>query len=184
MTASDFDLDFRPRSLVLWVTAAQVRFQEELRRAVESGNVITCPLPEAPRERPARRRPAGRYFLATFAAEPSANVCPCRGFLMARPIKGRWFEIEDSRNTKKGIESSGKTLAPRIPSMREVIAIVDSSLNRGWEEFGPVLSTWQETVRQRYLKWPGDWSFWVRSLNYPHLETWYRRQWHELGLAG
>ncbi len=182
MTCSDFDLDFRPRSLVLWVAASQRRAHEETVRAVESGDFPTCAPPEAARRRSARRCPNGRYPLASFAAEPSANPYPCRGFLMARPIEGRRFEIEDTRNTMKGVESFGKMLAPRIPSMRDVIAMIDTSLNLGWEEFGPVLSTWQETVRQRYLKWPGDWSFWVRSLNYPDLEAWYRRQWKELGL--
>lgn len=180
-TSSDFDLDFRPRSLVPWLSSEQERVQKELSDAVESGTVIRCPLPEALRRRRARRCPNGRYPLASFAAEPSANPCPCRGFLFARPVKGRRFEIEDSRNTRKGVESFGMTLAPRIPSMRDLIAIVDDSLNRGWEEFGPILPTWQETVRQRYLRWPGDWTFWVRSLNYPQLEPWYRRQWDELG---
>jgi hypothetical protein len=183
VTGAGFDLDFRPRSLGLWVTARQRRAHDEMRRDLESGGGITCRLPEASRRRPVRRCPNGRDPLASFVAEPRANVYPCRGFLMARPIKGRWFEIEDTRNTKNGVESFGKTLAPRIPSMREVVAMVDSSLNRGWEEFGPVLSTWQETVRQRYRKYPGDWTFWVRSLNYPQLEAWYRRQWDALGLA-
>ena len=126
----------------------------ETTRRLESGIVITCPSSGAPSRPLDRRSPPGRYFLATFAAEPSATVYPCRGFLMARPIKGRRFEIEDTRNTRKGVESFGLTLAPRIPSMREMIAMVDSSLNLGGEEFGPALSTWQETLRQRYCEIP------------------------------
>lgn len=184
MTSSDFDLDFRPRSLVPLLTGGQQQRYVEMNQALESGIVITCPRPDASLEAPVRRRPSGPCFLASFAAEPSASVWPCRGFLIARPTRGRRYEIEDSRNTRKGIESFGKTLAPRIPSMREMVAFVDSALNRGWEEFGPILPTWQETVRERYRRWPGEWTFWVRSLNYPQLEAWYRRQWEELGVAG
>lgn len=183
MTESEFDLDYRPRFLVPWLTGGQVQHHAEVRRVRQSGDFITCgPLPESPRTRTPRRCPVGRYFLATFAAEPSATASPARGFLLARPINGRRFEIEDSRNTRKGVESFGSTVVPRIPSLREIIAMIDGSLNLGWEEFGPALSTWQETLRQRYLRIPGEWSFWVRSLNYPQLEAWYRRQWEALGL--
>ena len=183
MTESEFDLDYRPRFLVPWLTGGQVQFHSETRRVLESGDGVICCLPPRSSHPPAPRRcPVGPYFLATFAAEPSATPCPARGFLLARPIKGRRFEIEDSRNTRKGVESFGSTVVPRIPSLREMIAMIDGSLNLGWEEFGPALSTWQETLRQRYLRFPGEWSFWVRSLNYPQLEAWYRRQWEALGL--
>ena len=60
--------------------------------------------------------------------------------------------------------------------------MIDSALNRGGEEFGPALATWQETLRGRCRRFPGGWSFWARSYNYPQLEAWYRRQWEELGL--
>ena len=182
MTCPDFDLDFRPRYLVPWLNGEQRRFHEEVRHGAENGHVIVCRFPTAPGAQPVRHRSSGRYFLATFAAEPSATVYPCRGFLLARPIRGRQFEIEDSRNTGKGVESFGLTRVPRIPSLRELIALIDASLNRGWEVFGPALSTWQETLRQRCLRYPGEWSFWVRSYNYPQLAAWYRRQWEELGL--
>ena len=182
LTESDFDLDFRPRFLVPWLTRPQQRFHVETTRGIENGDVLICSLPETLGAQPSRSRPAGPYFLATFAAEPGATALPVRGFLLARPVRGRRFEIEDSRNTRRGVESFGSTVVPRIPSLREVIAMIDGALNRGWEEFGPALSTWQETLRQRYLRYPGDWSFWVRSLNYPQLEAWYQRQWERLDL--
>mgnify|MGYP000922337703 FL=1 len=176
------DLDFRPRSLVPWLRGGQRQISLGVPGGDEGGYVITCPLPRVPRARRARRCPNGRYYLATFAMEPSDTVYPCRGFLLARPVKGRRFEIEDSRNTRKGVESFGRAVVPRIPSMREMVAVIDGALNLGGEEFGPALSTWQETLRGRYRKYPGEWSFWVRSLNYPQLEAWYRRQWEELDL--
>ena len=116
MTESEFDLDYRPRFLVPWLTGGQVQFHSETRRVLESGDGVICCLPPRSAHPPAPRRcPVGPYFLATFAAEPSATPCPARGFLLARPIKGRRFEIEDSRNTRKGGESFGTTVVLYAP---------------------------------------------------------------------
>lgn len=177
-----FDLDFRPRFLVPWLTGGQRQTGLGMPGGDDCGYGITCGVLEVSRARPAQRCPTGRYFLATFAMEPSETVYPCRGFLLARPVRGRRFEIEDSRNTRKGVESFGLTVVPRIPSMRDMIAAIDGSLNRGGEEYGPARSTWQETLRERYRRFPGEWSFWVRSRNYPQLEAWYGRQWGVLDL--
>jgi len=175
-----FDLDFRPRYLVPWLTGEQGRFREEMRRAEEEGRVIACPPRDLEAGRTSCRRPAGPYFLASFAAEPALMASPTLGFLIARR-RGRGFEIEDSRNTPKGVESFGRVVVPRIPSMREVIALLDASLNRGGEVLGPILPTWQETLRERRRRFPVEWTFRVCSLNYPQLPEWYRREWDALG---
>ena len=180
MSASDFDLDFRPRHLVPWLSEDQGRIYAAKLTAGDEVYVITCPPPGVETGRPPRRQAAGPYFLALFAAEPALTASPTRGFLMARRQK-RGFEVEDSRNTPKGVESFGKVVVPRIPSMREVIALLDASLNRGGELLGPILPTWQETLRERRRRFPGEWTFQVRSLNYPQLPEWYRRQWDALG---
>jgi hypothetical protein len=65
---------------------------------------------------------------------------------------------------------------------REKLGLLCLEIRFGHDAF--VLPTWQETVRERYRRWPGEWTFWVRSRNYPQLEAWYRRQWEELGVAG
>lgn len=173
MSGPDIDLDFRPRHLVPWLSA-------EIERSYTRPDeiVITCFPPQG--DGPRRPRPAGPYFLASFALEPASYVYPCRGFLLARPRRGRRFEIEDTRNTRKGVESFGKVVVPRIPSMREVIAMLDAALNLGWEEFGPALATWQETARARRRRFPGDWALVVCSANYPQLPEWYRRQWEDV----
>ena len=67
--------------------------------------------------------------------------------------------------------------------MREMVVLVDSALNRPGDQYGPGLPTWQETLLGLYRRFPGEWDFWVRSLNYPQLEEWYRWQWEGL-IAG
>ncbi len=179
MTGPDIDLDFRPRYLVPWLSVDQERTYAPAFQNEDDGDMLVCPPPEP--DAPRRPQPPGPYFLAMFALEPASYVYPCRGFLLARPRKRRRFEIEDSRNTRRGVESFGKVMVPRIPTMREVIALLDDALNRGWEEFGPPLSTWQETARARRRRFPEDWTLLVCSANYPQLPEWYRRQWVALG---
>lgn len=179
MSVSEIDFDFRPRYLVPWLSDDQGKIYAAKLPVEDEVYVISCPPPGVETGRPPRRPPAGPYFLASFAAEPALMASPTRGFLMARRRR-RGFEVEDSRNTPKGVESFGKVVVPRIPSMREVIALLDVSLNRGGEILGPILPTWQETLRERRRRFPGEWTFQVRSLNYPQLPEWYRRQWDAL----
>ncbi len=185
-SGSDFDLDFRPRVLVPWLTRAQREDERRHIDAIERGDVICCP-PMTKAEvmglRSRGKRTHWPVLVAAFAAEPSWTATPCRGFLRASRTRGRRVRIEDTRNTKKGVESFGFTTVPRIPSMREMVVVVDSALNRPGDQYGPAFPTWQETVLRLYRRFPGEWDFWVRSLNYPQLEEWYRRQWESLGIG-